>query len=240
MNAADLVFYLFAGLAVAASVGVAISRNPMVAATSLLLSLFSVAALFAWAGAHFLAAMQVLVYAGAIAVLFVFVIMLLNLRPGELGGRDWQPSHAVALVLVALVLGALSAAATRAASRFPALRDETGFGTTAVVGRALLTDYLVPFEVISLLLVAAMGGAVMLTKRAQVGEALDAIDRARRRIDPLSRKRAFVPDPTLPDQQGLPPRQVAKAASAGTGESAEPEAPLAGIVPRPLEPGETL
>ena len=228
MTIQDVVFYLFAGTAIAASFGVAVARNPLTGAVCLLLSLFAVAGLFAWAGAHFLAAMQILVYAGAVAVLFVFVIMLLNLSEQELGGVENMKAQLAGLAFVLVVLVALSAVAMSAKGAFPrAIGDP---GSVKNIGTALLTRYVVPFEVISLLLLASMSGAVMLTKRAHGFEnAIASINRVRLLIEKRSH-RAFVPDAALPFQFGPPKRQEPPPANT----------PDVGVERDVLDPGETV
>jgi NADH-quinone oxidoreductase subunit J len=225
----DLVFYFFAAIAIAASFGVSASKNPLTSAIYLLLALFAVAALFAWAGAHFLAAMQVLVYAGAVAVLFVFVIMLLNLSDRELGTFRFSIAHALGLVFVLVILFAISATATGAASSFPFANGDPG--SVKEIGKELLTKYIAPFEIISLLLLTSMAGAVMLTKRAHgADDAIASINKVRETIDRLSH-RAFAPDPSLPFQQGPPRRQ----------EIPSGNAPSEGFDRNvPLDPGETV
>lgn len=228
MSVQDFLFYVFAIVAVGASFGVTISRNPLNAAVCLLLSLFAVAGLFAWAGAHFLAAMQILVYAGAVAVLFVFVIMLLNLSERELGGAETGRSQMFGLAFVLVALVAISAVAMTARTGFPI---ETGDpGATKEVGRALLTRYVAPFEVISLLLLASMSGAIMLTKRAHgLEDALASLGRIRAKIDRRNH-RAFVPDASLPSQLGSPKNQMPPPA----------DSPETGMHRKVLDPGETV
>ena len=227
MNAHDLVFWIFAILAVGAAFGVAVSPDSLHGAVLLLLCLFSVAGLFAWAGAHFLAAMQVLVYAGAITVLFVFVIMLLNLTPRELGRNDLGGAQWLGLGLVVVSMVGISAVAFNTKDAFPAAGAAAGAGATKEIGSALLTTYAAPFEIVSLLLLAAMGGAVMLVKRDQPGSAVAAIQVIRSKIDART-SRAFAPDPLVSDQEGPPARQQPHAG------------PLAGTVPHALKPGETV
>jgi NADH-quinone oxidoreductase subunit J len=160
----ELAFYVLGGLAVASTVLVVSSRNPIASLLYLVVSFFSVAGLFATLEAHFLAAIQVLIYAGAILVLFLFVIMLLNLGTGEVWPALKRP--------FALTLGALAAAgfvvilvlSFRGTELTPA-RDGDLVGSTEAIGAALFRDFLLPFEVTSLLLLVAMVGAVMLGKR---------------------------------------------------------------------------
>lgn len=226
MNVEVVLFYVFGGMAVLGAFGVAISRNPLTASMWLLLALFAVAGLFAWSGAHFLAAMQVLVYAGAVAVLFVFVIMLLNLNERELGQSDFRVSHWAGLAMVLTMLVALTAVAMSAPEVFPrAGRDP---GRTQAMGDALMRGYVLPFEIISLLLLAAMAGAVMLTKRSQGSDTIATINRIRAGID-LRNARAFRPDPELPGQHGPPARQ-----------QIPEEAPSMGFARNTFDPGDTL
>lgn len=157
-------FYVFAVLTVVSAVAVIAFRNPLSSAFALIVTLFGIACLFALLGAHFLAAMQILVYAGAIMVLFIFVIMLLDLGRGELMKIKMTFASAVGILFGAYLafflvmrLGFLSTPLG------PAPTD--GYGTVREVGRLLFTDYLVPFEAASVLLLVAIVGAVVLGKR---------------------------------------------------------------------------
>jgi NADH-quinone oxidoreductase subunit J len=156
-------FGVLAVLAVGSAAGLLLRRNPIHGALFLVINLGTVAALFLTLRAEFLAAVQVIVYAGAIAVLFVFAIMVLI--PGkEETGPDPRyrqrlltvPIVGVLLILVALALGS---AALRGAPRPPVP------GGAAAVGDVLFTDYLFPFEVTSVLLLAAIVGVMALTRR---------------------------------------------------------------------------
>ena len=157
-------FAILAVLLVGSAAGLILKRNPIHGALFLVVNLGSVAALFLTMRAEFLAAAQVIVYAGAIAVLFVFAIMVLI--PGkEETGHDplrrqrWMavPLVGVFLVLVALVL--------RSAVLSGPGRGVPVPGGVEAVGRLLFTDYLFPFEVTSLLLLAAIVGVIALAKR---------------------------------------------------------------------------
>lgn len=158
-------FYLFAGVSVISSILVISFRNTLSSAVSLVLSLFGVACLFALLGAHFLAAMQILIYAGAVMVLFVFVIMLLNLGREELLKIKMSFPTVVGILfggylatLLVLRLGYLS-------EPFRPLEAVQDYGTVRGVGRLLFTDYLIPFELTSILLLVAIVGAVVLAKK---------------------------------------------------------------------------
>lgn len=157
-------FYLFAGLAVFSALLVISFRNTLSSAVSLVVTLFAVACLFALMGAHLLAALQVLVYAGAVMVLFVFVIMLLNLGREELLKIRMSFPAVIGIllggyltILLVLRLGFLS-------HPLPPSPDK-GYGTIQTVGRLLFTDYMIPFELTSVLLLIAIVGAVVLTKK---------------------------------------------------------------------------
>lgn len=157
-------FYFCAASAVAMALLVVSARNPVYSATALIGCLLSVAGIFALHSAHLLALLQVLVYAGAIMVLILFVLMLLNLSPQELGERRIS----LRKVTGAYLTGAI---ATLMMVRFtkhgwaPASPVEPGFGTIEGVGKVLYTKYLLPFEMVSLLLLAAIIGAVVLTRK---------------------------------------------------------------------------
>jgi NADH-quinone oxidoreductase subunit J len=161
-------FYIFAATAIVMAVLVVSARNPIYSATALIGSLLAVAGIFALNSAHLMALLQVLVYAGAIMVLILFVIMMLNLSPEELGKRR---------ITVQRVAGAyfLGAIATLMIVRFarhswtPPYEVDPGFGTIEEVGEILFTEYLLPFEMVSLLLLAAIIGAVVLTRREKGG-----------------------------------------------------------------------
>lgn len=162
MDLETVLFWLFAGLTLAGGVSVVVSRNPVHAAMGLVGAFFALAGLYLLLLAQLLAALQILVYAGAIMVLFLFVIMLLNLSPKELGERRVGPFKIVggltAAGLTALLVGLL--APLRPAAHTPV----SDFGTVAAVGRLIFNEYTLPFEATSLLLLAAMVGAVVVAK----------------------------------------------------------------------------
>jgi NADH-quinone oxidoreductase subunit J len=157
--AAAAVAIIFACLAV-------VVRNPILNVLSLVIVFFAMAAIFALLGMDFLAAIQVIVYSGAILVLFLFVVMLLNIpRLGRLGrGR---PVQALLGTVLAALLGGLvlAAAALLPAELGAVLPGAAAGGTAAPIGRALLSSHLFVFEFITLLLAAAIVGAVYLGER---------------------------------------------------------------------------
>ena len=165
-------FWLFGGAAIVAGLLCITRRSPVSSALWLIATLFNVAALFVLLDAHFLAAVQVLVYAGAIMVLFLFVIMLLNLGerdPGEGSGR-WSHrflTGAIGLGLLLELLALRHAVLPELIRQQPdVMAQETAHrGAIQVLSMPLFQAYLVPFEITSLLLLAAIVGAVVLAKR---------------------------------------------------------------------------
>jgi NADH-quinone oxidoreductase subunit J len=166
-------FFYFALVIAASSVLVVASRNPIYSALSLLIMFFHVAGLYVTLHAEFLAAVQVIVYAGAILVLYLFVVMLLNLKQDERYHRQWPVAAAVGSILV-LEAVVLTLPKGRTAVGRPAVSDPgaEGLGNTEALGDVLYSTYLFPFEVASLILLVAMIGAIILAKKDLSGEAL--------------------------------------------------------------------
>lgn len=161
-----VLFYLFSILAVVAGLGVVTSRNPITSAISLVVCFFFLAADYVLLDAHFVAVIQILVYAGAIMVLFVFVIMLLNLRDSSQAPILDLSRRALVGITVAGLLGMGVVTAAAAYHAGAPATPGADFGTIAAVGRALFTGpYLLPFETVSLLLTVAVVGAVVLAKK---------------------------------------------------------------------------
>jgi NADH-quinone oxidoreductase subunit J len=166
-----ILFFYFAAVIVGASVLVILLRNPVYCTLSLLVMFAHVAGLYLLLNAEFIAAVQVIVYAGAILVLYLFVVMLLNLKREERFQRQLIP----ALLVGALLLGEVMLVffSARGGARFSGLTGDVPsdliqeVGSTAVIGQLLFSRYLVPFEVASLLLLVAMIGAIALSKRVQ-------------------------------------------------------------------------
>ena len=158
------VFLLLAVLVVAAALTVVAHPSPVYSACALVVTLFLLSVFFVALDAQLVAVLQVIVYAGAIVVLFLFVIMLLNLTQPES-----RPTAGVPVVAVAVGGGIGIAALVAAALRrvpppgAPALPE--GFGDTAALARRLFTAYLLPFELTSVLLLVAIVGAVGLASR---------------------------------------------------------------------------
>ena len=159
-------FIILSVLAIFSGLMVILKKNPIASVLFLVLTLFCTAALYVLLAAPFIAAIQIIVYAGAIMVLFIFVIMLLNLKRIEEGGALVLKILGVAVAGLLLVVTAvvLRSVAIPVDSGF--LRPlQDGFGSVESVGRSLFTIYLLPFEIASFLLLAAIIGAVVLAKK---------------------------------------------------------------------------
>jgi NADH-quinone oxidoreductase subunit J len=165
-------FFYFAFVIAAASVLVVAVRNPIYSALALLIMFFHVAGLFVTLHAEFLAAVQIIVYAGAILVLYLFVVMLLNLRQDDRYHRQWPMAATVGVTLVieAVILTAMKGWTTPVV---PIGTETTVGGTvnTEAIGDVLYSTYLFPFEVASLILLVAMIGAIVLAKKDIGGDA---------------------------------------------------------------------
>jgi NADH-quinone oxidoreductase subunit J len=167
LKSADPVFALAATAALGSGILSVTRRNPVYAAVWLLFSFLSLAVIYLHLAAPFLAAMHVLVYTGAVLVLFLFVIMLLHLKDDELGKEYPIAVRGGVAVLCVALFGLLSLPvfldpALRAA---PPAATPAGFGEVKTVGTALFTTYALPFELASALILAAVFGAVLLAKR---------------------------------------------------------------------------
>jgi NADH-quinone oxidoreductase subunit J len=162
----DIFFFLvFALIAVACAVNVVMQRHPIASALSLIGVMGSIAVLYLLMGAEFIAMAQIIVYAGAIMVLFIFVIMLLNAGEEERQGRSWMATLLGAPVLLAF-LGIICYAIQGRFGNAGFLKFG-GFdgGTAEKIGYALFTDYLLPFEVTSVLILVAIVGAIVLARK---------------------------------------------------------------------------
>ena len=161
-----LLFILFAALAIGCAIAVVAQRNPLYCAISLIGVFISLACLYVMLAAPFIAAVQVIVYAGAIMVLVVFVIMLLNVEQEER-----RRSRMGFLVPAAVVLAAVLVAEAAFIiwfvdrSRATPIQNVSDTGLTASIGSALFTKYLLPFEITSILLLMAIVGAMTLARR---------------------------------------------------------------------------
>jgi NADH-quinone oxidoreductase subunit J len=160
----DVLFYVFAALTLLCAVLVVanpFSRNPVTSAMFLVLTIISMSGLFLLLHAFFLAAVQILVYAGAVIVLFIFVIMLLDLKEEQRRKIKFF-GLAAGLVSVGIVV---SIFVKSLASIKPAAAEPTLEGETYALGKLLFTQYTLPFEIVSVLLLVAMVGVILLSKK---------------------------------------------------------------------------
>ena len=158
-------FFLFAGLAIACAISMVYHKNPLYSAISLVGVLISLACIYITLAAPFIAAVQILIYAGAIMVLVVFVIMLLNLDEDKPLNRLrylYGIGAVLGLTLLAQTLF-IFYAVTKTPNQTPVA--ENGTGLTLNVGRAMFTEYLLPVEIVGVLLLMAIVGAIMLSRR---------------------------------------------------------------------------
>ena len=161
-----LLFILFAGMAIGCALAVVAQRNPLYSAISLIGVFISLACLYVMLAAPFIAAVQVIVYAGAIMVLVVFVIMLLNVEEEERRRPRLKFLVPTAIVLSAVLIAEVAfILVTVQESRVTPASNSTSVGLTHSVGSALFTHYLLPFEITSILILMAIVGAMSLARR---------------------------------------------------------------------------
>ena len=172
MGSEHLIFYAFAAITVLGSLFVIVQRNPIYSVLALIGAFFGLSGLYVLLDAPFVAIVQIIVYAGAIMVLFLFVVMLLNV-PRE-DAAEWDRTHPlyrpwpmrIGAVLAILLIAQL----TWALMRTPGIAEGVGLQTAGMsdvgeLGRVLFTDYMFAFEVTSILILASMVGAVILARR---------------------------------------------------------------------------
>jgi len=160
-----IVFFGLALVAVASAVGLLLSKNAIYAALNLILNFVTVSIFYVLLAAPFIALLQITVYAGAIMILFLFVIMLLGAERLSTGSvLPWQRPAAFILGAI-LLLEAAYVIVFRSGTAAQAGAAPVGFGAPATIGNLLFNTYLLPFEIISVLLLAAMVGAIVLTKK---------------------------------------------------------------------------
>ncbi|HTP49538.1 MAG TPA: NADH-quinone oxidoreductase subunit J [Anaeromyxobacteraceae bacterium] len=159
-----VLFWVFAVPLIIAAAGVLVARNPVHAAMSLVAAFFFLAGIYVLLNAHLIAFLQIIVYAGAIMVLFLFVIMLLSLSDSELGVDRMSAMKVAGLFggVGILYLVVLAISDSRAESMAKVTSD---YGTVRAVGRILFNQYLLPFEATSVLLLVAIVGAVVVSKQ---------------------------------------------------------------------------
>jgi NADH-quinone oxidoreductase subunit J len=169
MDFPTLAFYAFAAMAIAAAIGVISMKNPVHAALLLVLTFFSVACTWLLAGAEFLGIALILVYVGAVMVLFLFVVMMLDIDVAPLreGFVRYLPFGLI--VAVAMLAEMLTLIGAKAAMATPFADNLGDIPNTKWLANALFTDFMLPFEVAAVILTVAVIAAVMLTLRRRAG-----------------------------------------------------------------------
>jgi NADH-quinone oxidoreductase subunit J len=163
ITAEQVLFWMFAVPLIMSAGGVVAARNPVYAAMSMVSAFFWLAGIYVLLTAHLLAFVQIIVYAGAIMVLFLFVVMLLSLTDAELGLEKITALKWVGITGAIGVLVLVVSAFAQSGPRAMAVVGED-FGTVRSVGKILFTQYLLPFEATSVLLLVAIVGAVVVAK----------------------------------------------------------------------------
>jgi NADH-quinone oxidoreductase subunit J len=177
----ELLFWILSVVALSCAMGVVLSRNPVNSVLFLILTFFAISGHYILMNAQFLAVVNVIVYAGAIMVLFLFVIMLMNLN------ADVEPQKSKLVQLAGAVSGGtlllVLLAAMRTASLLPMPQVSTDIGLIDNLGKVLFTQYVLPFEISSVLFLSAMIGAIIIGKKDETvnrevtsGEQLDGMD----------------------------------------------------------------
>jgi NADH-quinone oxidoreductase subunit J len=159
-----ILFIILGVLSLISGIFVITKKNPVTSAIFLIICFFSLSGIYALLDAHFIAIIQILIYAGAIMVLFLFVIMLLNLREEELGKGSKYLMKTFGVIISVLLLTIM----IKNFKDIPLLITKKGpenFGTVESIGKLLFKNYLLPFELASILLLVAIIGAVVLAKR---------------------------------------------------------------------------
>jgi len=176
----QILFYVFATILIACAVGVILSRNPVHSALALVLGFITSAAIWLLIGAEFLAVVLILVYVGAVMVLFLFVVMMLDINLEEIRKgftRFAWLGGVTAVVVILEIVGVVTAKtlgidASRAPTPLPA-----DYSNTAELGRVLYTQYAYPFEIAAVLLLVAIVAAIALTMRRRAGHKAQDINR---------------------------------------------------------------
>jgi NADH-quinone oxidoreductase subunit J len=163
-----LIFIILAVIATGSAVSILVQRHPIYSALSLILTFIALAGIYIQMHAEFIAVMQIVIYTGAIMVLFVFVIMLLNVREGSVTTPSLRLIKYFGLPLSILLMVQISLIVFKAYSGYEISLSPSApnlAGNTAAIGKELYTRYLLPFEVTSILLLVAIIGAIVMAKK---------------------------------------------------------------------------
>ncbi len=167
MEITHILFWFLSALAIAGAIGVIASKNPIYSVLSLVVVFFAISGHYILMNAQFLAIVNIIVYAGAIMVLFLFVIMLMNLN------AETEPVKNIYMKMAGIISGltlmiVLVAALAHSESANTVMRGGTSIGLTENLGKALFNNYVVPFEISSVLFLSAMVGAILIGKKDSV------------------------------------------------------------------------
>ncbi len=170
MDIQQIVFWVLSLLTLGFAIGVILSRSPINSVLFLILTFFTISGHYLTMNAQFLAIVNIIVYAGAIMVLFLFVIMLMNLNSDTEPQKNYLVQFAGVIAggsLLLVLVAALKTSSTQLENQQINLSQSTELGLIKNLGHALFTDYVFPFEIASVLFLSAMIGAVVLGKRDQ-------------------------------------------------------------------------
>ena len=202
MDFRAVTFYFFAAVMVLAALRVITARNPVHSALFLVLAFFSAAGLWMLLEAEFLAIALVLVYVGAVMVLFLFVVMMLDINADTVRERFWKhfPIAAAVGAVIALEMAAVLLPGFRGSDAVPATANEMQMGNTKLLGIEIYTNYLYPLQIAAVLLLVAIIAAIALTlRRRKDSKYLDPSQQVRaRKIDRLR----IVPMKSVPRETG--------------------------------------
>lgn len=165
---AELLFSVFALLAVVGGLGLVLARHPMNGAICLVMTMIALAGLYSLLSAKLIFVLQLIVYAGAIMSLILFIIMFLNIRKEDLPEEKWRWAYYLGGIVVIAPIGLLMAKAVKKIPGSEASIVGDGFGGVKEVGLLLFREWLLPFEIVSILLLVALVGAVVLAGKRRV------------------------------------------------------------------------
>ena len=167
MEITKILFWFLTVLALSGAIGVVASKNPIYSVLSLIVVFFAISGHYVLMNAQFLAIVNIIVYAGAIMVLFLFVIMMINLN------AETEPVKNIYMKMAGIISGltlmiVLVAALSHSENATIVMKQGTGIGLTENLGKALFNNYVVPFEISSVLFLSAMVGAILIGKKESV------------------------------------------------------------------------
>lgn len=164
----EILFWVLSAMSIICALGVVLSRNPVSSVLFLILTFFSISGHYILMNAQFLAIVNIIVYAGAIMVLFLFVIMLMNLN------ADVEPQKSKLVQFAGIISGGILflvlLAALRSATLIPMEETPTSIGLIRELGKKLFSEYVLPFEISSVLFLSAMVGAIVIGKKDEGSE----------------------------------------------------------------------